>query len=126
MIIWTIITFVFIITPSLSETFFKTILVIPMVLFIPGYVLITALFPKKDDLDVVERLALSSGLSITITPVLGMLLKFALGAELVHVLIALCILTIILIRFFRSSDISSFEVFFSFSSHTFHLFGIVE
>ena len=98
-IIWTIITFVFIITPLLSETFFKTILVIPMLLFIPGYVLITALFPKKDDLDPVERLALSSGLSIAIAPVLGILLKFTLGAELDHILLALCLLTIILIKF---------------------------
>ncbi len=98
-IIWSIITFVFIIIPSLNETFLKTILLIPMVLFIPGYVLTTALFPRKDDLDNVERLALSSGLSIAITPVLGILLKFTLGAELVHVLLALCLLTIILIIF---------------------------
>ncbi|MDO8725843.1 MAG: DUF1616 domain-containing protein, partial [Candidatus Methanoperedens sp.] len=98
-IIWTIITFVFIITPSLSQTFIKTILVIPMVLFIPGYVLISALYPKKHDLDNIERLALSSGLSIAITPVLGIVLKFTLGAELVDMLLALCLLTIILIIF---------------------------
>ncbi len=68
-----------------------------MVLFIPGYVLITALFPKKDDLDVFERLGLSSGLSIAIVPVLGLLLKSTLWTEFVHVLLALCLLTIILI-----------------------------
>lgn len=70
-----------------------------MVLFIPGYVLITALYPKKDDIDIVERLALSSGLSIAIVPALGMLLKITSGTELVHVLLALCLLTIILIKF---------------------------
>ncbi|MFU8767423.1 MAG: DUF1616 domain-containing protein, partial [Candidatus Methanoperedens sp.] len=98
-IIWTITTFVFIITPLLSETFLKTILVIPMVLFIPGYVMMAAIYPKKDDIDNMERLALSSGLSIAITPILGVLLKFTPGAELVHVLLALCLFTMILIKF---------------------------
>ncbi len=98
-LIWTILTFVFNITPSPGQTLFKTILVVSMVLFIPGYVLISALFPKKDDLDNIERLALSSGLSIAIAPVLGILLKFTLWAELVHVLLALCLLTFILIIF---------------------------
>jgi uncharacterized membrane protein len=70
-----------------------------MVLFIPGYVLIAALFPRKDDLDKVERLALSSGLSIAITLVLGMLLKFTSGAELVDLMPALYLLTLIFILF---------------------------
>jgi uncharacterized membrane protein len=34
-----------------------------MVLFLPGYALIAALFPRKDDLDGIERIALSFGLT---------------------------------------------------------------
>ncbi len=97
--LWTILAIVFIVTPSLSETIFGTILVIPMVLFIPGYVLIIALLPKKEDMDIEERLALSFGLSIVIVPVLGLLLKFSIWTKLAHVLLILCILTIIFIIF---------------------------
>ena len=42
-----------------------------MVLFVPGYALIAALFPRKDDLDGIERLALSFGLSIAVVPLIG-------------------------------------------------------
>ena len=37
-----------------------------MVLFIPGYVLISASFSKKNDLDTIERIALSFGMSIAV------------------------------------------------------------
>ena len=43
------------------------ILGLPFILFFPGYVLICAWFPRKEDLDLVERLALSMGLSIAVT-----------------------------------------------------------
>lgn len=89
--LWTFISLVFL------ETFFKPILVIPMVLFIPGYVLIAAIYPKKDDLDNLERLALSAGFSIAIAPVLGLLLKFTSWTELTDLPLVLSLLTIILI-----------------------------
>lgn len=46
------------------------------VLFFPGYVFITALFPEKKELDNLERLALSLGLSIAIVPLIGLLLNY--------------------------------------------------
>ena len=45
-------------------------------LFLPGYALIATLFPRKDDLDGIERIALSFGLSIAITPLLGLALNY--------------------------------------------------
>jgi len=97
-LIWNILTVIFIFTPFLSETIFRTILGIPMVLFIPGYALIAALFPKKNDLDGIERLALSFGLSIAVVPLIGLGLNFTpFGIRLIPVLLSLCIYTIILI-----------------------------
>lgn len=44
------------------------------VLFIPGYTLQAALFPRKTDLDGTERLALSFGLSIAVIPPIALAL----------------------------------------------------
>src|SRR5881396_2012584 len=56
-------------------------LAILLVLFVPGYVLTAALFPASYDpakleIDWIERIALSFGLSIAIVPLLGLLLTF--------------------------------------------------
>jgi len=47
------------------------------VLFLPGYVLVAALYPRKDDLDLVERLALSLGLSVAVVPLIGLGLNYS-------------------------------------------------
>jgi uncharacterized membrane protein len=97
-LIWIISAFIFIIIPELSDTIIRTILGIPMVIFIPGYVLIAALFPKKNDLDTIERIALSFGLSIAIVPLIGLGLNYTpFGIRLIPILISLCIYAIILI-----------------------------
>jgi uncharacterized membrane protein len=96
-LIWNILTVIFIFTPFLSETIFRTILGIPMVLFLPGYALIAALFPKKGDLDGIERIALCFGLSIAVVPLLGLLLNFSFGIRLIPIIVTLCIYTTILI-----------------------------
>lgn len=96
-LLWTIMTFIFVIAPVIQNSIIRTILGIPMVLFIPGYVLIAALFLKKNDLESVERIALSFGLSIAVVPLLGLALNFTFGIRLIPILITLCIYTIILI-----------------------------
>ena len=48
----------------------------PFLLFFPGYALIAFLFPEKKSLDVIERVALSFGLSIAITPLIGLGLNY--------------------------------------------------
>ena len=46
----------------------QAIIGLPLVLFIPGYVLSYAFFPKKKDLDFMERMALGFGLSFALIP----------------------------------------------------------
>lgn len=115
--IWVIITFIFIITIP-ENVYIRTILAIPIVLFIPGYLLVTALFPMKDDLDIIGRIVLSFGLSIAIIPILGLLLNFTFGIELVPVFITLCIYVIIFtsITAYRRKILSE-EVQFSVQFH---------
>src|SRR2546428_2524542 len=52
------------------------VLAILLILFVPGYVLVAALFPSNKELDWIERIALSFGLSIAVVPLLGLLLNF--------------------------------------------------
>lgn len=75
-LVYLFITVVFLTISPLDKTIIRTILGIPLVLFIPGYVLIAALFPNKNDLDGIERIALGFGLSIAIVPLIGLGLNF--------------------------------------------------
>ncbi|MBS3778431.1 MAG: DUF1616 domain-containing protein, partial [Candidatus Thermoplasmatota archaeon] len=50
---------------------------LPFILFIPGYLLIYTLFPKQNkEIDFIERIALSFGLSIAIVPLIGLGLNY--------------------------------------------------
>ncbi|NQE05604.1 hypothetical protein C5S32_07005 [ANME-1 cluster archaeon GoMg1] len=85
----------FVLIPPLNETPVRILLGLPLVLFLPGYALIATLFPRKDDLDAIERIALSFGLSIAITPLLGLALNYTpFGIRLLPVLIVLSVFTI--------------------------------
>jgi hypothetical protein len=65
------------------------------VLFIPGYVAVEALFPKGGELDMLERFALSIGLSLALVPLVGLLLNFTpWGIRLVPIMVSLFVLTI--------------------------------
>lgn len=65
-------------------------------LFSPGYTLVAALFPRRDDLDGVWRLALSFGLSIALVPLIGLALNYTpWGITLYPVLISILVFIII-------------------------------
>ena len=46
------------------------------VLFLPGFLLISALYARSDELDTLERVALSIGLSLAIVPLIGLVLNY--------------------------------------------------
>ncbi|MDQ1276358.1 MAG: hypothetical protein QG610_1934 [Euryarchaeota archaeon] len=71
----TILTDIFVFIPVLSESFIRTVLGLPLVLFLPGYALIALLFPTKHGLEGIERVALSVGMSVAIVPLIGLVLN---------------------------------------------------
>jgi uncharacterized membrane protein len=81
--------------PYLNESFLRVLFGVPLVLFIPGYALIAALFPAARDIDGIERVALSFGLSIAIVPLTGLALNDTpWGIRLDPIVTCLCIITV--------------------------------
>jgi uncharacterized membrane protein len=64
---------VLILSPSTS---FRIVLGLPFLLFLPGYALLAALYPKKEGIDAIERVALSFALSIALVPLIGLILNY--------------------------------------------------
>jgi uncharacterized membrane protein len=111
---WLVLTVIGIYMPPVNESFFRVVIALPMVLFIPGYVLIAALFPGKLDIDIIERIALSFGLSIAIVPLIGLALNYTpWGIRLDPIVISLVIFTLVLatLAFFRRVQIPLEERF---------------
>lgn len=92
--LWLFATLLCIYLPVLSQSFLRVLFGIPMVLFIPGYALIAALFPAGRDLDGIERTALSFGLSIAVVPLTGLVLNYTpWGIRLDPIVLSLVILS---------------------------------
>jgi len=49
---------------------------LPFLLFFPGYTLVAALFPKRESLEAIERMALSFGMSIAVVSFIGLILNY--------------------------------------------------
>ncbi len=93
-VILAIATLVFTLTP-LNDLPVRIPLGLLMVLFVPGYALIAALFPKIEDLEGIERTALSFGLSIAVVPLIGLALNYTpWGIRLTPVVVSLVIFTL--------------------------------
>ena len=75
----------------------RIVLGLIFVLFFPGYTLIAAVFPKRDNLNSVERLALSFGLSIAVVPIIGLILNFTpWGIRLIPILVSNLIFIVVM------------------------------
>lgn len=65
-----------------------------LVIFVPGYVLVSALFPSDGAIGWIKRIALSFGLSIAVVPLLALLLNFTpFGILLRPIVISILIFT---------------------------------
>ena len=106
------------------EGIIRIALGLPFILFIPGYILIFALFPKRKTekgIDIIERVALSFGLSIAIVPLIGLGLNYTTwGIRLVPIFLSIFVFvmgigTIAIYRWIKSSSDERFLISFDLS-----------
>lgn len=72
----------------------RAVLGLPFVLFFPGYSLIAALYPRRQDLDGIERLGLSLGLSVAVVVLIGLVLNYTVwGIRLLPSVVSLTAFT---------------------------------
>lgn len=75
-----------------------------LLLLLPGYCFMVALFPHRDDIGSFERLAISFGLSIVVVPVVGLVLTntpWGIRFESVALALTACVIVAALIAFLR-------------------------
>lgn len=95
---WLVAAVAFIYVPVINQTPLRVVFALPVVLFIPGYALIAALFPDKSDIDLLERVALSFGLSIAVVPLIGLGLNYTpWGIRLDPIVTSLVIFTAVML-----------------------------
>ncbi|MFC1926012.1 DUF1616 domain-containing protein [Chloroflexota bacterium] len=85
-----VLTFILVLVVSISSsTWLRVLFGLPFILFFPGYTLIAALFPRKEGLSGIERLALSFGLSIAVVPLIGLILNYTWSIKLYPIVLSL-------------------------------------
>lgn len=111
-----LLTDIIVFTPGLNESMVRNLLGLPLVLFLPGYSLLAALFPAKSDLEGIERICLSFGLSIATVPLIGLGLNHTpWGIRLLPILISLSMFSFLMcglayLRRLKLPQIETFEV----------------
>jgi uncharacterized membrane protein len=104
------------------QSVLRIVLGLPFVLLFPGFVLITALFPRKENLSDIERIALSFGLSLAVVPLNGLVLNYLpWGINLNSILYSLSIFIVVTsvaawLRQKKLSEDEKFSVRISFGS----------
>lgn len=99
---------------ALTSGALRITLALLLVLFFPGYTLLSAFFPKGDSLGRVERIAFSFGLSMAITILIGVILNYTLwGISLYPSLISitLFILTTAVVAWYRQRALPPDQLF---------------
>jgi len=94
------------------SNFLRIILGLPFVLFFPGYVLTSALFPKRSTLDTIQKIAFSLGTSIVITPFIGFILNYSpWGVKLYPLLVSITVFIFIIsiVCWYRQSRLAVTE-----------------
>ncbi len=61
----------------IPQSVVRTVLGLPFLIIFPGYVLVAVAFPRHENMDHIERFALSVGMSITCTALIGLGLNYS-------------------------------------------------
>jgi uncharacterized membrane protein len=85
---------------------------LPFLLFLPGYALISVLFPRKTALGNIERIAYSIALSIVIVTLLGLLLNYIWSITVYPLVTGISVVTLGLIvaTYFRRRNLPQEEI----------------
>jgi uncharacterized membrane protein len=92
----------------------RIILGLPFIVFLPGYTLTAALFPKRAGLNGMERVALSFGLSIAVAVLMGLILHYTpwgIGLYPIVISLALFIFVTSIIAWYRRRRLPTEEGF---------------
>ncbi len=88
--------FTLILPSSLITDTIRFIVGLFFIIFFPGYAILETLFPRRSDLQFMERLVLSVGLSIALVPAIGFILNYSFGIFPTTTVISLSIVTLAL------------------------------
>lgn len=109
-VLLTLLTGTVVLTPGITGTNLRLVFGIPFLLFLPGYVLVSVLFPRAEGAETessaasrtatgisgFERVSLSVGTSVAVNSMLGFLLNFTpWGIRLLPILVAIYLFTVV-------------------------------
>ncbi|MFC1954523.1 DUF1616 domain-containing protein [Chloroflexota bacterium] len=97
----------------IPSSFLRIAFGLPFLLFFPGYVLVAALFVCVGGMDGIEKTALSFGMSIAVTPLIGLGLNTPWGIRLEPVLFTISAFIFILsgLAMLRQRQYGEFKLF---------------
>jgi uncharacterized membrane protein len=89
----------------------RIVLGIPFLIFFPGYALMVAIFPAKGRLSGLERIILSLALSISVVPLIGLILNYTWEIKLVPVISSTALFVVItsIIAWLRQANLAKQE-----------------
>jgi uncharacterized membrane protein len=103
------------ITLTVQTGILQIFLGVTFVVFFPGYVIVSAIFPKAEIIDNIERIALSFGLSIAVIPLIGLILNYTPWGIRLHTMLTslfVLIISVSIIAWYRRSQLSVEDRFY--------------
>ncbi|MBZ2166326.1 DUF1616 domain-containing protein [Methanobacterium spitsbergense] len=111
----TVISVIYILNPILNNTVLEPILGIILILFLPGYAIVSVIFPKKDYLYCIERLALSFAFPLIFLAIILFLTNstaVVISLKSLSIVISVFTILMVLIGYIRRRRVADDERFY--------------